>query len=55
MSLVDQFSLSDYATIEEVEELMNAIADEISTLRGYMRGAKEKLAELEAESDLEGN
>lgn len=52
MSLVDSFALSDYETEEDVRELLDQIEDEMSTLRGFKRGADEKLALLQsAETD----
>lgn len=46
MSLVDSFDLSDYNTEEELRELLETIEYEQSTLRGYERGAQEKLGAL---------
>lgn len=46
MSLVDSFDLSNYETREDLEGLLDRIEYELSTLRGYQRGAEEKLSEL---------
>lgn len=52
MSLVDSFDLSNYETKDELDELLASIEYEQSTLRGYERGAREKLEALESkESD----
>lgn len=47
MSLIDDYNLEDYETVEDVQELLRCIEDEMSTLRGYKRGAEEKLSQLE--------
>lgn len=52
MSLVDSFDLSDYETEDELNDLLNQVEHELSTLRSYQRGAKEKLnALLESKED----
>jgi hypothetical protein len=53
MSLVDSFALSDYETREELEELLDTIEYEQSTLRSFERGAREKLAALDEKQDDE--
>lgn len=47
MSLVDNFDLKDYDDYEEVLALLREIEDEMSTLRGFKRGAEEKLEILQ--------
>lgn len=51
MSLVDSFDLSNYETEYELNELLLQIDHELSTLRGYERGAREKLETLLFDDD----
>jgi len=51
MSLIDSFDLADYKTREEIEELLNTIEYEQSTLRGFERGAREKIVSLDETED----
>ena len=46
MSLVDDFDLSNYETEDELNELLRQIDHEQATLRGYERGARDKLDSL---------
>lgn len=52
MSLIDSFNLDSYETEDDLNDLLNEIEHELATLRGFQRGAKEKLnALLEAKHD----
>lgn len=55
MSLIPYYSfdLNDYKTREDIEDLLREIENEQSILRGYQRGAKEKLATMPSESLLD--
>lgn len=57
MSLIPYYSfdLNDYSTREDIEELLSEIETELSTLRGYQRGAREKLATMPDESLDDGD
>lgn len=47
------FDLSDYNTKEELDELLDELELELSTLRGYQRGAQEKLQLIENDDESE--
>lgn len=49
MGFTDHFSLSDYETLADLNEVKVSLNGEISELRGYLRGVKEKIQKLESE------
>ncbi len=51
MSLVNNFDLNDYETVDDVLMLLSDIECELSILRGYQRGAHEKLCNLEQKEE----
>jgi hypothetical protein len=56
MSLMGHFSfsVSDYTTLEEVCEAIDSCELDLSTLRGYLRGLKERRVQLENELEVDG-
>lgn len=47
MMNLDDYDLNDYETLDEVRELLSSLENEASIIRGYQRGAREKLELLE--------